>query len=162
VISNARGLIDVHEIRDRLANVLDLELIADSENSGVELKPDDVRRETLAEEIMALRNPVPISGQVIPGAEDDGTASRVRRDDLEPRVSDKAFASYGCPPMSALCQAPRLPSNASASKLIVTAYGHQSEHSANPVGATHTPARKFSAKSADSPLAPKSGSDPPT
>ena len=159
VISNARGLIDVYEIRDRLTNILDLELIADGENSGVELKPDDVRPETLAEEIMVLRNPVPISGQVIPGAEDDGTASRVRRDDLEPRVSDAVVGSYRCPTISVLHQAPSPPSNASASKPIVTVYGHQSKHSANPVGAPHARARKFSAKSADSPLAPKSGSD---
>ena len=57
VTANAQGLIDVHEIRDRLARILDLELIAVGENSGVELKPDDVRPETLAEEIMALRSP---------------------------------------------------------------------------------------------------------
>ena len=157
VTSNAQGLIDVHEIRDRLASILDLELIADGENAGVELKPDDVRPETLAEEVMALRNP--IGGQVLPGAEDDEAASRVKRDDLEPRVSAKAFARYGCPPMSALCQAPSLPSNASTSKPIVTACGHQSGHLANPVGATYTRARRFSAKSAGCPLALKCGSD---
>ena len=162
VTSNAQGSIDVYEIRDRLTNVLDLELIADGENSGVELKPDDVRPETLAEEIMVLRNPVPISGQVIPGAEDDGTASHIRRDDLEPRVSDAVVASHRCPMINVLHQTSSLPTNASTSKPIVTACGHQSKHSANPVGATHTPARKFSAKSADSPLAPKSGSDPQT
>ena len=119
VTSNTQGLIDVHEIRDRLASILDSELIADGENSGFELKPDDVRPETLAEEIMALRNP--IGGQALPRVEHDRTASHVRCDDLEPRVSDKVFASYGCPTIDALYRALSLPSNASASKPMVTA-----------------------------------------
>ena len=79
-----------------------------------------------------------------------------------PGVSDAVVASYRCPTINVLHQAPSLPLNASASKPIVASRGHQSGHLANPVGATHARARKFSARSAESPLAPQSGSDPPT
>ena len=88
-----------------------------------------------------------------------GPLPLVRRDDLEPRVSDAVVASYRCPTINMLHQAPSLPLNASASKPIVASRGHQSGHLANPVGATHARARKFFAKSAGSLLALKCGSD---
>lgn len=58
-----------------------LEIIANGESSGVELKRDDIRPEQLAKEIVALVNFQ--GGRVILGVEDDGTISGVQRDNLE-------------------------------------------------------------------------------
>ena len=69
-----------------------LELIANGENSGVELKRDDVRPEQLAKEIVALANFQ--GGRVLLGVEDDGTITGLTRPDCERWVMDVAFGRY--------------------------------------------------------------------
>lgn len=58
-----------------------LEIIANSENSGVEFKRDDIRPEQLAKEIVAMLNFQ--GGRVILGVEDDGSISGIHRENLE-------------------------------------------------------------------------------
>ncbi|MBL6987730.1 MAG: putative DNA binding domain-containing protein [Methylobacter sp.] len=58
-----------------------LEIIANSENSGVEFKRDDIRPEQLAKEVVALANFQ--GGRVILGVEDDGSISGIQKDNLE-------------------------------------------------------------------------------
>jgi ATP-dependent DNA helicase RecG len=69
-----------------------LELIANGESSGVEFKRDDLRPEQLAKEVVALVNFH--GGRVLLGVEDDGTISRIQRDDLEHWVMDTVFGRY--------------------------------------------------------------------
>lgn len=58
-----------------------LELLKNGENSGVEFKRDDVRPETLAEEMAGLLNLE--GGHILLGVEDDGTISGLTRDPKE-------------------------------------------------------------------------------
>ena len=58
-----------------------LEIIANGENSGVELKRDDIRPEQLAREIVALANFQ--GGMVILGVEDNGAICGIQRENLE-------------------------------------------------------------------------------
>ena len=69
-----------------------LEIIANSENSGVEFKRDDIHPETLAKEIVAMANLR--GGMVLLGVEDDGAISGIQRDDLETWVMDTVFGHY--------------------------------------------------------------------
>ena len=69
-----------------------LEIIANSENSGVEFKRDDLRPEQLAKEIVALLNFQ--GGKLLLGVEDDGSISGIQRDDLETWVMDTVFGRY--------------------------------------------------------------------
>lgn len=57
------------------------EILHVGEGSGVEFKRDDVRKESLAKELVAFANFE--GGKVLLGVEDDGSISGVRRDDLE-------------------------------------------------------------------------------
>ena len=66
-----------------------LELIANGENSGVEFKRDDLRREQLAKEVVALANFQ--GGRILLGVDDDGTITGIQRDDLERWVMDTVF-----------------------------------------------------------------------
>ncbi len=68
-----------------------LEIIANGENSGVELKRDDCRPEELAKEVVAMANLR--GGLIILGVEDDGTISGIQRPNLEEWVMDAVFAS---------------------------------------------------------------------
>ncbi|EMG6784088.1 putative DNA binding domain-containing protein [Vibrio cholerae] len=58
-----------------------LEIIANSENSGVEFKRDDIRPEQLAKEVVAMANFQ--GGRILLGVEDDGEISGIQRGDLE-------------------------------------------------------------------------------
>jgi ATP-dependent DNA helicase RecG len=58
-----------------------LEMIANGENSGVELKRDDVDNQSLAKELVALANLA--GGRLVLGVEDDGSVSGIARADLE-------------------------------------------------------------------------------
>ncbi len=58
-----------------------LEIIANGENSGVELKRDDIRPEKLAKEVVAMANFQ--GGRLILGVDDDGTISGIQRSNLE-------------------------------------------------------------------------------
>lgn len=58
-----------------------LELLGNGENSGVELKRDDVRPESLAKEMAGLLNLE--GGHILLGVEDDGTVSGLTRDSKE-------------------------------------------------------------------------------
>ncbi len=58
-----------------------LAIIANSENSGVEFKRDDIRPEQLAKEVVAMANFQ--GGMVLLGVEDDGEISGIQREDLE-------------------------------------------------------------------------------
>jgi ATP-dependent DNA helicase RecG len=58
-----------------------LEIIANRENSGIELKRDDIRPEQLAKEVVALANFQ--GGRILLGVEDDGTISGLQRDNTE-------------------------------------------------------------------------------
>lgn len=58
-----------------------LEIISNSENSGVEFKRDDIRPEQLAKEVTALANFQ--GGMVFLGVEDNGFISGIQRDNLE-------------------------------------------------------------------------------
>lgn len=58
-----------------------LEIIANSENSGVEFKRDDIRPEQLAKEVVAMANFQ--GGMVLLGVEDNGEISGIQRDNLE-------------------------------------------------------------------------------
>ena len=64
-------------------------LIRHGENSGVEIKRDDLRREQLAREVVAFANFQ--GGRILIGVEDDGTVSGIQRDDLEHWVMDTVF-----------------------------------------------------------------------
>jgi ATP-dependent DNA helicase RecG len=66
-----------------------LVLIRQGENSGVEFKRDDLRREQLAREVVAFANFQ--GGRILIGVEDDGTVSGVQREDLEHWVMDTVF-----------------------------------------------------------------------
>ena len=66
-----------------------LQLIANLENSGVEIKSDQERPERLAKEIVALANFK--GGKLILGVEDDGTITGIRRNDLERWIMDAVF-----------------------------------------------------------------------
>ncbi len=66
-----------------------LALIRHGENSGVEFKRDDLRREQLAREVVAFANFQ--GGRILIGVEDDGTVSGIQRDDLEHWVMDTVF-----------------------------------------------------------------------
>jgi ATP-dependent DNA helicase RecG len=66
-----------------------LALIRQGENSGVEFKRDDLRREQLAREVVAFANFQ--GGRLLIGVEDDGTVSGVQREDLEHWVMDTVF-----------------------------------------------------------------------
>ena len=66
-----------------------LELIRQGENSGVELKRDDLRREQLAREVVAFANFQ--GGRILIGVEDDGAVSGIQREDLERWVMDTVF-----------------------------------------------------------------------
>jgi len=68
-----------------------LEIIANSENSGVEFKRDDIRPEQLAKEVVAMANLN--GGMVILGVEDDGTISGIQRPNLEEWVMDSVFGA---------------------------------------------------------------------
>jgi ATP-dependent DNA helicase RecG len=63
-----------------------LEIVANSENSGVEFKRDDIRTEQLAKEVVAMANFQ--GGRVLLGVEDDGTISGIQRPRLEEWVMD--------------------------------------------------------------------------
>ena len=69
-----------------------LQMIANGESSGLELKRDDVRPEQLAKEIVALANFQ--GGHVLLGVEDDGSVSGIQRPDLETWVMDTVFGRY--------------------------------------------------------------------
>ena len=69
-----------------------LELIANSENSGLEFKRDELRPEQLAKEIVALANFQ--GGRILLGVDDDGAISGVQREDLENWVMDTVFRRY--------------------------------------------------------------------
>lgn len=58
-----------------------LEIIANGENSGVELKRDDIRPEQLAKEVVAMANFQ--GGRLILGVDDDGTISGIQRPNVE-------------------------------------------------------------------------------
>ena len=58
-----------------------LEIIANGENSGVEFKRDDLRRQDLAKELVTFSNLQ--GGLVLLGVEDDGTITGLTRQDLE-------------------------------------------------------------------------------
>ncbi len=58
-----------------------LEIIANGENSGVELKRDDIWPEQLAKEVVAMANFQ--GGRVLLGVENDGTISGIQRQNLE-------------------------------------------------------------------------------
>lgn len=58
-----------------------LAIIANSENSGVEFKRDDIRPEQLAKEVVAMANFQ--GGMVLLGVEDDGEISGIQRENLE-------------------------------------------------------------------------------
>lgn len=58
-----------------------LEIIANGENSGVELKRDDIRSEQLAKEVVAMANFQ--GGRVILGVDDDGSIGGIQRQNLE-------------------------------------------------------------------------------
>lgn len=58
-----------------------LEIIANGESSGVELKRDDIRPEQLAKEVVAMANFQ--GGKVILGVDDDGTISGIQRPNIE-------------------------------------------------------------------------------
>lgn len=62
------------------------EIIANSENSGVEFKRDDCRPEQLAKEIVAMVNHQ--GGLILLGVEDDGEISGIQRENLEEWVMD--------------------------------------------------------------------------
>ena len=66
-----------------------LQLIANLENSGVELKSDQERPERLAKEIVALANFN--GGKLILGVEDDGNIIGIQRKNLERWVMDTVF-----------------------------------------------------------------------
>jgi len=68
-----------------------LEIIANGENSGVELKRDDIRPEQLAKEVVAMANLR--GGMVLLGVEDDGAISGIQRPNLEEWVVDTVFAA---------------------------------------------------------------------
>ena len=74
-----------------------LELIANSENSGIEFKRDDVRPEQIAREIIAMANLK--GGRVLLGVEDDGTITGLTRVDCERWVMDTVFHRYVDPPL---------------------------------------------------------------
>lgn len=57
------------------------EIIANSENSGVEFKRDDIRPEQLAKEVVAMANFQ--GGIILLGVEDDGSISGIQRNNLE-------------------------------------------------------------------------------
>lgn len=67
-----------------------LQLIRQGENSGVEFKRDDLRREQLAREVVAFANFQ--GGRILIGVEDNGAVSGIQRDDLEHWVMDTVFA----------------------------------------------------------------------
>lgn len=69
-----------------------LEIIANGESSGIELKRDDVRPEQLAKEIVALANLQ--GGRILLGVEDDGSISGIQRPDLETWIMDTVFGRY--------------------------------------------------------------------
>ena len=69
-----------------------LELIANSENSGVEFKRDDLRPEQLAKEVVALANLQ--GGRILLGVDNDGTITGIQRADLERWVMDTVFGRY--------------------------------------------------------------------
>lgn len=58
-----------------------LEIISNSENSGVEFKRDDIRPEQLAKEIVAFANLQ--GGRILLGVEDDGTITGLQRHNLQ-------------------------------------------------------------------------------
>ncbi len=58
-----------------------LEIRANGENSGVELKRDDIRPEQLANKIVAFANFQ--AGKMILGVEDDGKISGIHHDNLD-------------------------------------------------------------------------------
>ena len=58
-----------------------LEIIQNSENSGVEFKRDDIRPEQLAKEVVALANFQ--GGHILLGVEDDGSITGIQRVNLE-------------------------------------------------------------------------------
>ncbi|WPL18283.1 Divergent AAA domain protein [Thiorhodovibrio winogradskyi] len=64
-------------------------LIRQGENSGVEFKRDDLRREQLAREVVAFANFQ--GGRLLIGVEDDGTVTGIQREDLEHWVIDTVF-----------------------------------------------------------------------
>lgn len=68
-----------------------LEIIANGENSGVELKRDDIRSEQLAREVVAMANLR--GGMILLGVEDDGSISGIQRPNLEEWVMDTVFAA---------------------------------------------------------------------
>ena len=68
-----------------------LEIIANGENSGVELKRDDCKPEQLAKEVVAMTNFR--GGLIILGVDDDGNISGIQRPNLEEWVMDTVFAS---------------------------------------------------------------------
>lgn len=57
------------------------EIIANSENSGIEFKRDDVRPEQMAKEIVAFANLQ--GGRILIGVEDDGTISGLQRENTQ-------------------------------------------------------------------------------
>ena len=69
-----------------------LELIRNGENSGVEFKREDIRREQLAKEVVALANLQ--GGHILIGVADDGIVTGVTRPDLETWVMDTVFGRY--------------------------------------------------------------------
>ena len=69
-----------------------LALIANRENSGVELKRDDIRPEQLAKEIVAFANFQ--GGRILLGVDDDGSIAGIQRGDLELWVMDTVFSRY--------------------------------------------------------------------
>ena len=66
-----------------------LQLIANLENSGVELKSDQERPERLAKEIVALANFN--GGKLILGVDDDGNITGIQRENLEHWIMDVVF-----------------------------------------------------------------------
>ena len=66
-----------------------LQLIANLENSGVELKSDQERPERLAKEIVALANFN--GGKLILGVDDDGNITGIQRKNLEHWIMDVVF-----------------------------------------------------------------------
>ena len=68
------------------------ELIANGENSGVELERDDARPEELAKGVVAFANFQ--GGRILLGVEDDGTISGLQRDDLKHWVMNTVFGRY--------------------------------------------------------------------
>lgn len=67
------------------------EIIANGENSGVELKRDDCRPEQLAKEVVAMANLR--GGMILLGVEDDGSISGIQRNNLEEWVMDTVFGA---------------------------------------------------------------------